>query len=279
VNRREALFQARKILTENKIEDAPLEAEVLLKHILGLSRARLFSELNTDISLPDVKRLLKLVERRVKGEPSAYITAHKEFYGLDFIVNRHVLIPRPETELLVEQAIGLCHKRHYSKAADIGTGCGAVAVSLAVNLPEVKVYATDISVKALEVAKQNCKKHNVEDRVTLLCGSMLTPLPESVDIIVANMPYVRKKEMPEKGPLSFEPQLALNGGEKGLDRINELCQQADDKLNCSGSILLEIGQGQASAVKLMLMDNFPSASIKVFKDLAGIERVVSLRLT
>jgi release factor glutamine methyltransferase len=279
LNRRKALLEARKLLTENKIEDAALEAEVLLRHILGLSRAQLYAALDSDIRQSDVKRLLKLVERHIKGEPSAYITGHKEFYGLDFVVNRHVLVPRPETELLVEQAINLCRKYHYINVADIGTGCGAIAISLAENIPKIKIYATDVSDKALEVAKQNCQNHHVMDSVTLLRGDMLTPLLESVDVIVANLPYVKERDIPDKGPLSFEPRTALNGGDKGLDEIKELCRQSADKLNDKGSLLLEIGLGQALAVKLLLKDNFPSGSIKVLKDLAGIERVVSLCLT
>ena len=279
MNRKEALAKAREILTDSHIDDAALEGEILLRHVLGISRAQLFTDLDSDVSPSDIKQLLKLIERRVKGEPSAYIIGNKEFYGLDFIVNRHVLIPRPETELLVEQAIRLCRNNHYSKIADIGTGCGAIAVSLAINLPSVKIYATDVSIKALDVAAQNCIKHGVKDRITLLRGDLLEPLPESVDLIIANLPYVREADIPAKGPLSFEPQLALNGGERGLDKIERLCRQAGAKLNSQGSLLMEIGQGQAEDVKTILHKYFPSGLIEVQKDLAGIERVVSLRLT
>jgi release factor glutamine methyltransferase len=222
---------------------------------------------------------MEYVKRRTKGEPSAYITGSKEFFGLEFKVNRHVLIPRPETELLVEKAISLCRSSEYSTVADIGTGCGAIAVSLAVNVPSLKIYAVDVSAKALEVARQNCVKHDVKDRVTLLRGDLLEPLPEPVDLIIANLPYVRESEMPSKGPLSFEPQVALNGGEKGLDKIKRLCRQAGKKLNKNGSLLLEIGQGQAEEVKTILHKYFPLGLIEVTKDLAGVERVVSLRLT
>ncbi len=279
MNRSDALATARKILTENRIEDAALEGEILLRHVLEISRAQLYTEIDSDIKPSDVKRLLKLVVRRVKGEPSAYIIGIKEFYGIDFIVNQHVLIPRPETELLVEQALKLCRKYQYPKVADVGTGCGAIAISLAVNLPEVKIYATDISTKTLKVAKQNCEKHGVKDRITVLHGNMLTPLPESVDLIVSNMPYVRDADIPVKGPLSFEPQVALSGGERGLDKIEELCRQAGNKLNDKGSLLLEIGLRQAKDVKAILHRYYPTGLIEVKKDLAEIDRVVSLRLT
>jgi release factor glutamine methyltransferase len=279
MNCREALAKARKLLTDNDIEDAALESEILLRHVLGINRAQLFTELDSDVNTSDIRKFIKLVKRRIKGEPSAYITGNKEFYGLDFIVNQHVLIPRPETELLVEQAISLCRKYHYSKIVDIGTGCGAIAVSLAVNLPEIEIYATDISPKVLKIAKQNSVKHGVKDRVTLLKGDMLKPLPESVVLIIANLPYVIENEIPENGPLSYEPRKALDGGKEGLDKISELCRQSSGKLNKEGSILLEVGQEQAVFVKLMIMDNFPNGSVKVLKDLAGIERVVYFRLT
>jgi release factor glutamine methyltransferase len=279
VNRKEALARAREILTDRHIDDAALEGEILLRHVLGKSRAQLFTDLDSDVSSSDIKQLLKLVERRVRGEPSAYIIGNKEFYGLDFIVNRHVLIPRPETEMLIEQAIKLCSGNHYYKVADIGTGCGAIAISLAISLPSVKIYATDVSIKALEVAAQNCTKHGVTDRISLLRGDLLEPLPESIDLIIANLPYVREVDIPAKGPLSFEPQVALNGGKRGLDKIERLCRQAGAKLNSQGSLLMEIGQGQAEDVKTILHKYFPSGLIEVQKDLAGIERMVSLRLT
>ncbi|MDD5045405.1 MAG: peptide chain release factor N(5)-glutamine methyltransferase [Candidatus Omnitrophica bacterium] len=279
MNRREALTEARKILVENQIEDAALEGEILLRHILGINRSQLYTYLDSDIKPADVKHLLKLVERRTKGEPSAYITGHKEFYGLDFIVNQHVLIPRPETELLVEQAISLCREYRYSTIADIGTGCGAIAISLAVSIPNIKIYAIDISNDALKVAKQNSKKHDVLDKITLFHGDLLQPLLEPVDIIVANLPYVRDRDMPDKGPLSFEPSLALNGGVKGLDKIKTLCRQTVDKLNKKGSLLLEIGQGQERNVTAILREHFPSGLIETKKDLSGIGRVIILRLT
>ncbi|MDD5338752.1 MAG: peptide chain release factor N(5)-glutamine methyltransferase [Dehalococcoidales bacterium] len=279
MNRRKALAEVRKILAENQIEDATLEGEILLRHILGINRSQLYTDLDNDIKPADVKHLLKLIEKRTKGEPSAYITGHKEFYGLDFIVNQRVLIPRPETELLVEQAISLCQEYRYSTIADIGTGCGAIAISLAVSIPNIKISAIDISNDALKVTKQNCEKHGVLDKVTLLHGNLLQSLPELVDIIVANLPYVREKDMPDKGPLSFEPSLALNGGEKGLDKIKTLCHQAVNKLNKKGSLLLEIGQRQSGDVMAILREHFPSGLVEVKKDLAGIERVIILRLT
>ncbi|MBN1176309.1 MAG: peptide chain release factor N(5)-glutamine methyltransferase [Dehalococcoidales bacterium] len=279
MNRRQALTHARKILADNNIDDASLEGVVLLKHALGIDRVQLYSDLDTDISPKQEKALNKLLARRIQGEPSAYITGHREFYGLDFKVNRDVLIPRPETELLVEKAIRLAESHKIKTIADIGTGCGAIAVSLAVNLPRVTVYAVDISNEALKVAGDNCRKHNVADRIVLLEGDMLEPLPEPVDMIIANLPYVREADLVNDTGLSYEPPLALDGGKDGLDGIRTTCRQAGDRLCRDGFILLEIGQGQADAVTALLQETYPDSRIEVESDLAGIRRSVSLRLT
>jgi release factor glutamine methyltransferase len=279
VNRRQALAQARGTLADNNVDDASLEGEILLRHVLGINCSQLFSDLDTSISPAQAESLEQLLERRLSGEPSAYITGHREFYGLDFKVNRHVLIPRPESELLVEKALSLCQSHAISIIADIGTGCGAIAISLAKNLPAATIYATDISHQTLEVARENCRRHGVTDKVVLLQGDMLGGLPEPVDLIVANLPYVREAELTGSGPLSFEPRLALNGGKDGLDRISFLCRQAGKKLRNNGSMLLEIGQGQTQAVKAIMYESFPSALIEIDRDLAGIERVISLCLT
>jgi release factor glutamine methyltransferase len=279
VNRRQALARARDILADYDIEDAYLEGEILLRHVLGIDRSHLYSELDVDLSPGQERALNQLLERRRSGEPSAYVTGHREFYGLDFNVDNNVLIPRPESELLVEKALELTRSRPVSAIADIGTGCGAIAISLAVNLPGVSVYATDLSPAALEVARTNCLRHGVAERVVLLRGNLLEPLRKPVDLIIANLPYVREADLPAGGPLSFEPVLALNGGKDGLDRITILCSQARGKLDREGSLLLETGLGQAEHVAAVLRGVFPAGVIDIHRDIAGIERVVRLRLT
>ena len=242
MNRKQALAQARSILADNDIEDASLEGELLLRHVLEISRTQLYLDLDHELNPANEEVLHRLLERRLQGEPSAYIIGHREFYGLDFYVDHSVLIPRPESELLVEKAINLAQNRAITTIADIGTGCGAIAISLAINLPAAKIYATDISASALEVSRSNCQKHGVVDRICLLPGDMLDPLPEPVDLIIANLPYVRESELPRAGPLSFEPVLALNGGPGGIARIKRLCFQVGEKLRPGGCLLLEIGQ-------------------------------------
>ncbi|MFH1169585.1 MAG: peptide chain release factor N(5)-glutamine methyltransferase [Chloroflexota bacterium] len=273
---RQALARARGALVAAGIEDAPLEAELLLRHVLGASRVQLYLDLDSPLGCEQEAELFRLVERRQKGEPSAYITGRREFYGLDFYVCPDVLIPRPESELLVEKAINLAQNGKITSVADIGTGCGAIAVSLAMNLPGAIIYAVDISAPALEVARANCRRHGVSDRVRLLAGDLLSPLPGPVDLIVANLPYVRQSELP---PAGFEPLLALDGGPDGLAAIFRLCHQAAAGLSPGGDLLLEVGQGQAGTVAACLGSLFPQAQISVATDLGGIERVVCLSLT
>jgi len=271
---KQALDKGRAILIAHNIEDAPLECELLLRHALNISRVQLYQDIEQKLSPKQEETFWHLIDRRLTGEPSAYIIGHREFYGLDFYVDSRVLIPRPETELLVEKALFLAQKKAISAITDIGTGCGAIAISLALNLPQTRIYATDISTPALEVALFNCQKHGVADRVCLLHGDLLDPLPEPVDLIIANLPYINEREL-TKSLLNFEPGLALNGGSDGLERIRQLCHQVNRKLNIEGSLLLEVGQGQAAAVGALLRSLFPSAHIEVTPDLGGIDRVVS----
>jgi len=279
VTLKQALNRAKSILAANNIEDAPLECELLLRHALRISRIQLYTELNHELDHKQEAIFWNLIKRRLCGEPTAYITGHREFYGLDFYVNPNVLIPRPESELLVEKAIKLAQNHPVSTLAEIGTGCGAIAISLALNLPQAKIYATDISASALEVALFNCQKHRVVNRIRLLQGDMLDPLPEPVDLIVANLPYIKQSELRQMRSANFEPQLALNGGSDGLDKIRQLCCQVSGKLHPQGCLLLEIGQGQGRAVTTFLRRLLPSAKIEVTPDLGGIDRMVSLTLT
>jgi release factor glutamine methyltransferase len=279
VTLKQVLGRARDVLATNSIEDASLEGEILLRQALGIDRVRLYANLKSELSAEQENEFWHLVQRRLSGEPAAYIAGHREFYGFDFFVDRRVLIPRPETELLVEKAIRLAQTHAIATVADIGTGCGAIAISLALNLPRIKIYASDVATDALEVARINCEKHGVAGRIQLLHGDMLEPLPEPVDLITANLPYVTKGEISRSGLADFEPRIALDGGADGLDKIRLLCQQVADKLNHRGCMLLEIGQGQGRAVTSLMQRCFPSASVEVILDLQGIERIVSLCLT
>lgn len=275
MKRTEALNRGLATLAQNAIADARLEAELLLRHILNINRTQLYIDLESELSPQDEKAFEELVERRLNGEPTAYITGHREFYGREFHVNQNTLIPRPESELLVETALDLTQDRQLHTIADIGTGCGAIAVSLALELPRTRIYAIDISAPALAVASINCQRYSVANIVRLLQGDMLEPLPEPVDLIIANLPYVRDCELTP----TFEPTIALDGGAEGTEKIVKLCRQAKDKLAEGGSILLEIGQGQSRKIIGLLHQLFPSGAIEVAKDLSGVERVVRLSLS
>ncbi len=272
----QTLSRSADILFANDIEDSSLESELLLRHTLKIDRVQLYLDPDRELSPEQDEEFWQLVQRRLNHEPTAYIVGHREFYGFDFIVDSSVLIPRPESELLVDKTIELARNYSFLTIADIGTGCGAIAVSLAINVPQSKIYASDISTPALKIAALNCLKHRVTDRVSLLNGDMLNPLPESVDIIVANLPYVKESDLPRVNTINFEPFEALNGGPDGLVKIRRLCSRVAEKLCPGGHLLLEIGQGQGEALTAFLSDNFPSAGIELMLDLGGIERVVSL---
>jgi release factor glutamine methyltransferase len=277
VNLHQALNRAREMLAAQKDIDNPsLEAEILLRHVLHIDRVQLYMDLHQNLAPEKANELRQLIERQLRGEPIAYITQHREFYGLEFYVDSRVLIPRPESELLVEETLARVKTHPVSTLADIGTGSGAVAVSLAVHLPQIKIYASDISPAALEVAAVNIRQHGVSNQITLLQGDLLDPLPEPVEIIIANLPYVQRSFLPLMPSAKYEPVLALDGGESGLDKIFQLCRQLEGKLRPGGCLLMEIGLGQSPAVTDFLRGLYPSADIRVLPDLAGIGRVIRM---
>jgi len=272
----QALKEAKRTLAANDIPDATLESELLLRHLLDINRVQLYLDLDDPLTREQREAYRRLVERRTAGQPSAYITGRREFYGLEFTVDGRVLIPRPESELLVEETV--CLARNYDSPiiADIGTGSGAIAICLAVALPQAVIYASDISTAALEVAAANCRRHGVAGRIQLLTGDLLTPLPQPVDIIVANLPYVDQTEAVTN---RFEPSLALDGGPGGTEEIERLCRQVTGKLRPGGVLLLEIGQGQQQKITNLVKRLFPGSVVEAAPDLAGIPRVVSVVLT
>jgi len=272
---RELLNLATAALKAEGIESPQLDAEILLAHSLGLSRSQLCAQLDGKPD-PVVEETYKsLVARRLQHEPVAYVTGHKEFYGLDLYVDRRVLIPRPETETLVEVAMTIVRQNQVSPLAEVGVGCGAVAIALTVNLPGVEIYAVDASSDALAVAQANCERHAALDRVHLLRGDLLDPLPEPVGLIVANLPYVSDEELKNlpRDIIEYEPLSAIVGGQDGLQHIRRLLAQARPNLKPPGIICLEIGATQASAVNELALKQFPGATIGLVKDLAGLDRV------
>ncbi len=261
-----------------------LDAELLLAHTLGWSRTRLLAERQHTPSETQVAAFESLLARREHLEPVSYLVGHKEFYGLDFVVDRRVLVPRPETELLVERALALAEQKakdqgqtsgHALRIADIGTGSGAIAVALAVHLPDGEVTAVDLSTDALAVAAINIARHNVAERVHLLAGDLLAPLDGQFDLIVSNPPYTIMDEIDE-GVRRHEPHLALDGGVDGLEVYARLLAQAPAKLRPHGALLLEIGAWQGQALVALTRATFPDAQVAIYHDLAGHDRVVEV---
>ena len=264
-------------LQRSGIADSALEAEVLLRHVLEHDRARFYASLQDTIGVENFERVQELTRRRIAREPLAYITGHREFYGLDFLVSPGVLIPRQETEQVVERALKVANERHDKdiSVADVGTGSGAIAVAIAANLPGARVFAIDCSAEALAIASRNCQRHRVPDRVTLLLGDLLAPLSQAVDLIVSNPPYIATDLLSGLAPeVQREPQTALDGGEDGLEIIRRLFKQSTSKLKEGGQLVVEISPEQLSSVKSIAQENFPQASITHINDLLRLPRCV-----
>lgn len=275
------LVWATSVLSAASVPSPRLDAEVLLAHVLGWKRAGLYARPEWDLTAEQQRAFRAFVERRRCREPVPYITGHREFYGLDFIVDRRVIIPRPETELLVERTLETVASLGKSQLllTDIGTGSGIIAVSLALYLPDAIVYATDVCAEALEVAACNVARHHLSHRVHLLLGDLVQPLPERVDIIVANLPYVSAEHLACAPPdvIAYEPLVALDGGPDGLVQIRRLLTQAGRWLLAGGAILLEVGAGQGQEVIAFADQHYPDAKIELFQDYAGLDRIVRIQ--
>ncbi len=254
-----------------------LDAEVLLAHVTGLSRARLLARRDDPLSDEDAAQFRALIERRLLGEPVAYLTGHKEFYGLDMVVTHDVLVPRPETESIVEACLEALPKGEIRQLADIGTGSGAILVAVLANRPYVRGYGTEISLEALAVAQENCRRHEVEDRTVLLLGDLLQPLPSAVHVIAANLPYVPPGEAAPDVAV-WEPQAAVfGGGADGADTIRRFLKEAPLFLLPGGTVVMETAHSQGTLVRELAQATFPGASVQVHKDLAGYDRIVVVK--
>jgi len=269
------------------VENPRLDAQLLLCAVLDQERIYLFMYPEQELE-PDQEVLWQaLLARRAQGEPVAYLTGEKAFYGLDFTVDRRVLIPRPETELLVEAALTDCRRRLDSGQvpvlADIGTGSGAIPISIAVHEPRLPLlYACDISPDALAAASLNCQRYHVAGRVRLLQGDLLEPLPEAVDLLLANLPYVGTDEQGAMTPdvLNYEPHLALFSGPAGLDLLTRLLHDARQsrRLRTGATLLLEIGYRQRTPLTHLARQLWPSAHIACLQDYAGRDRILQIEL-
>ena len=268
---------------KNEVDAARLSAELLLSHVLGLQRIELYTNFNTPVAKPNLDTLRGLVKRAGEQEPLAYMIERTEFYSLTMKVNSNCLIPRPETELLVERAIE--HLRTIPSpryVCDLCTGSGCISAAVAKGVDDTRIIATDICDAALNIAAENVAAHELTDRINLLCGDLFTPVIEGLDetrfdLIVSNPPYISAEEYEnlDRNVKEYEPRKALHAGPEGLDCIKRIVAQSPEHLKPSGVLMMEIGYLQAAAVTELLENSGQFTDIKVEKDHARNDRIVS----
>ncbi len=281
----QTLYTAVNKLRKKGINSAHLDAEVLLAFVMKKPKTYLLAHPDKKMTTGQRRRFAALIRKRLNGMPIAYMTGTKEFYGLEFHVDKHVLIPRPDTEILIEQAIKAARdmtKKHADAhtfvLTDIGTGSGCIAVTLAKYLPGYKIIATDISAPALKVARQNARTHKVASRITFKQGDLLKPLQRNktnpfIHILTANLPYLTRDEL-ENVP--HEPAKALDGGKMGLQLIERLLATLPQVLMPQGMALLEIAPTQTDAVRYLTEQHLPERSVFFIKDLGRRDRIAKI---
>ena len=276
--------EAVETLSKAGIDNARQEALWILEEAVGVTLIRLHAYSEDSIDPERYQKAVALIERRASREPLQYVLGHQEFYGLDMMVKPGVLIPRPESELLVEKAIALLQSHPHPVIVDVGTGSGCLAISMARTLTHAVVIASDQSVAALQIARLNAKRHGLDSRILWLAGDLLAPLLSSglagkVTAIIANLPYISHAEWESLSPdvKDFEPGLALDGGPDGLDVYRRLLQGAPGLLAPDGVILIEIGLGQADCLCQEIAHSNILKVVEIQPDVQGIPRMVCLQ--
>ena len=279
---KQALQEATQILEEVKITSARLDAEVILMFVLDQSKEFIFSEPEYELTDFQEKRFFKLIDKRTEDCPVAYITKTKSFFNLDFSVNQNVLIPRPDTEMIVTEALELLKNENLKSVIEIGTGSGAIAISIAKNSPETSVTATDISDRALNVSKKNAKANQVS--IKLIKGNLLQPVKnQPTDILVANLPYLEvayKDELDQDNTkvLKFEPEIALYSGQDGLDSYRQFFTEAGQLKSKPKYILIEHDPEQTEALEIIIKKNLPNSRLTTLKNLCGVDRITKIKV-
>lgn len=263
------------------LSDTPyLDAQVLLSHILGQRRSWILAHPDPTLTIKQRQTLTHALHRLESGIPLPYVLGHWEFYKLDFTLTPHVLIPRPETELLVEEAIvWLRDNPSRRSCADIGTGSGCIAVTLAVNVPGAEILATDISPSALRVAQENARKHGVGSQISFLGDDALLSVDGAFDVICANLPYIPTPTLKTLAVYGREPTLALDGGPKGLSVLQSLMPAVPRNLSPGGLLLLEIDASHSTEAVQLAQQTFPKANVQLHTDLAGHDRIMTVQTT
>jgi release factor glutamine methyltransferase len=270
-------------LTSKGIESPRLSAELLLSHVLELKRIDLYTQFNKQVPQDQLDKLHELVKRAGLYEPVAYLTGKTEFYSLELDITADCMIPRPETELLVQRSIEFLRTRSgVQYVCDLCTGSGCIAVAIAKNFPDARITATDISAAALAVAARNVEKHRLKEQVRLLCGDLFEPIIQQLDVsqfdlIVCNPPYVSISEYEklDKNIKDYEPQSALLAGQDGMDIYRRIIKEVDKFLKPGASLMLEIGYAQGPAVRELLEQTSAFTDIKIEKDFHNNDRIVN----
>jgi release factor glutamine methyltransferase len=268
-------------LTQKKVDSPRLSAELLLSDVLAMKRIELYMHFDKAVEQEKLDTLRGLVKRAGESEPIGYLVGRTEFYSLELAVCPDCLIPRPETELLVERAIEFLRARTGNQhVLDLCTGCGCIAIAIAKNFSDVKIIATDISDGALATAAKNVQKHKLEDKITLLSGDLFEPIIRQIDIapfdlIISNPPYVSELEFEklEKNVKDYEPRIALHGGADGLDVYRRIVNEVDKFLKPNSALMLEIGYAQGPVVRELLEQKGLFVSVAIEKDLSNNDRI------
>lgn len=268
---KEALSACINNLKENNIDEAHSKARRLLAFTLNVPKEYLIINNEKELSKQDFEYYKNYITRLINGEPIQYIIGKQEFMGIEFNVNKDVLIPQPDTEILVEETIKIAKEYNKPKVLDLCTGSGAIAVSIKKYVPEAEVFASDISIKALQLAKIN----NIDNNINFIESNLFENINNEFDIIVSNPPYIRTEEIKSLSKeVQNEPLIALDGGQDGLDFYRDIIKQAHNYLKSNGKLCLEIGDEQKDAITQILKSNFNYTNIKYYKDLQGNDRVI-----
>ena len=263
-------------LAEADVPSPQIDSEIILAHTLNISRSDLWTQNQRILCESEIKMVKNYMERRLNREPISHIIGHQEFWSLDFVVDENVLSPRPETELLIETALN-CIYSPTSKILDLGTGSGAIAVTMAKENSECKVSAIDIDPKALNIAKENSERHGVINRIEFICADLRTSdWSGCFSLILSNPPYIKSEDIEKIMPevRNYEPGKALDGGVTGLDFYRSIIPMAVDQLEENGFLILEIGHDQADEVAALLNNYLCYQNIKVIQDCSGYDRVI-----
>lgn len=280
----EAIQKAAESLSAQNIPNARLDAELLLRHTLGKDRAWLLVHMQDGLDDQRQRSFELNIERRKLREPLQYITGAQEFWGIPFMVTPDVLIPRPETEFVVESALKAISGINTPVIVDLCTGSGCIAISLAKELPKARVFATDLSDRAMLIARENARRNEVADHIRFLEGDLFGPLKEmdirgGIDCIVTNPPYVRSGDLAtlQAEVRDFEPSMALVAGRSGTEIAEKIIDQSPEYLRPGGSLIMEMGIGQTAALRKIIEDTHRFGPAEIVKDLTGIERVITAK--